>query len=46
MKKSLHQFLGLTGKALAIYLVVETFLWILLVVGALGYGIFKAVHHH
>jgi hypothetical protein len=46
MKKSVHRMLGLTGKALAIYLALEVLLWVLLIVGGLGYAIYKAFHHH
>ena len=46
MKKPLRSILGLTGKALAIYLAAEAILWVLAIVGALGFGIYKAVHHH
>ena len=46
MKKSLHRILGLTGKALAIYLAVEAVLWVLAIAGAIGFGIYKATHHH
>ncbi len=38
--------LGLTGKALAIYLALEVALWILLIVGGVCFAIYKALHHH
>jgi hypothetical protein len=41
-----HRILGLTGKALAIYLAAEVILGILALVGALGFAIYKAAHHH
>jgi|KBSMisStandDraft_5_1062788.scaffolds.fasta_scaffold67348_2 hypothetical protein len=46
MKKSIHSMLGLTGKALAIYLAVEVLASIVAIVAAFGYAIYKVVHHH
>jgi hypothetical protein len=46
MRNPLHRLLGLTGKALAIYLAMEAVLWVLVIVGAIGFGIYKAAHHH
>jgi hypothetical protein len=46
MKRPLHRILGLTGKALAIYIAAEAILWVLAIAGAIGFGIYKATHHH
>lgn len=46
MKKSVHSMLGLTGKALAIYLALEALLWILLIVAGLAFAFYKIVRHH
>ena len=46
MKKSIHRMLGLTGKALAIYLATEIIVSIVAIVAALGYAIYKVVRHH
>jgi hypothetical protein len=46
MKKSVHRMLGLTGKALAIYLAVEASLWVLLIVAGLAFAFYKTVRHH